>query len=88
MATWVAVTVPELSVPKTATCSPTFTSAMVGELTPGSKYVVELSTSTVTVVPSWAVTVKMSVAHRLHRAHSCRSRAVEGRSVDRMCRPG
>ena len=32
-ATRVAVTEPEVSVPKTATCSPTVTEAMVGELT-------------------------------------------------------
>jgi hypothetical protein len=56
-ATRVAVTEPEASVPNTATCSPTATEAMVGEVTPGSKYVVDLSTCTVTVVPSCAVMV-------------------------------
>jgi hypothetical protein len=37
MATLVAVTVFDVSVPKTATCSPTVTLAMVGEVTPGSR---------------------------------------------------
>jgi hypothetical protein len=52
MATRVAVTEPEVSVPNTATCLPAVTVEMSGELLPGSKYVVELSTSTVSVVPS------------------------------------
>ncbi len=59
MATRVAVTDSVVPDPKTATCSPTVTEAMFGELTPGSKYVVELSTSTVMVVPSWARTVNV-----------------------------
>jgi len=37
MATEVAVTVPDDEVPKTATCSPTFTSATEAEVTPGSR---------------------------------------------------
>ena len=37
MATLVAVTVLEVSVPKTATCSPTVTLAIVGDVTPWSR---------------------------------------------------
>jgi hypothetical protein len=37
MATEVAATVPEVSVPKTATDSPTVTFAKLGEVTPRSK---------------------------------------------------
>jgi hypothetical protein len=61
MATFVAVTVLEVSAPKAATWSPTLTVENVGELTDGSVYVVDEPTSTVTVVPSWAVRVKVSV---------------------------
>jgi hypothetical protein len=52
MATLVAATVSELSLPKTATWSPTLMVENVGEPTDGSRYVVDELTSTVTVVPS------------------------------------
>lgn len=58
MATRVAVNESEVSDPKTATCSPTLTEALLGDLRPGSKYVVEPSTSTVTVLFSGVVMVK------------------------------
>jgi hypothetical protein len=37
IATLVAATEPELSVPNTATCSPTVTLVMLGDVAPGSK---------------------------------------------------
>ena len=60
-ATVVAVTLSEVSVPNTATRSPTFTSARLAEETPRSRYVVAELTSTVTTVPDRVVTVKLSV---------------------------
>jgi hypothetical protein len=61
MPTLAAVTVPEASVPKTATVVPTLTSAKVGEVTPGSTYFVAAETSTVTTVPALVVMVKVPV---------------------------
>ena len=45
-----AATVPAAVVPVTPTCSPTLTAAKDGEATPGSRYVVDDDTFTVTVV--------------------------------------
>jgi hypothetical protein len=59
MATDVAVTTLEVSVPNTATCWPTVTLAMDGVVASWSRYLVELDTSTVTVVPSRVVIVKV-----------------------------
>ena len=61
MPTEVAATVPEVSVPKTATISPTLTLAKVGDVTSWSRYVVAPVTSTVIVDPPWVVTVNVSV---------------------------
>ena len=61
MPTDVAVTVFEVSVPKTTTWVPTVTSDSVADALPNSMYLVEELTSTVTVVPSWTVRVKASV---------------------------
>src|SRR5664280_879086 len=60
-ATLVAVTVLEVSVPNTATWAPTVTLPKEGEVTSWSRYVVELPTFTVTVVPSWVVRVNVPV---------------------------
>src|SRR5664280_2758165 len=60
MTTLVAATVLEVSVPTTATCEPTVTSANVGAVTPRSRYVVVPVTSTVTTVPCRVVIVKVS----------------------------
>jgi hypothetical protein len=57
----VAVTVFDVSVPKTATWVPTVTSASDADALPDSRYVVDVLTSTVTVVPSWVVRVKVFV---------------------------
>ena len=62
MKTLVAVTTPEEAVvPSTLTISPVVTLAKLGEVTPGSLYVVEELTSTVTVLPSRPFTVKVPV---------------------------
>jgi hypothetical protein len=57
----VAVTVLEVSVPNTATWAPTVTLPKEGEVTSWSRYVVELPTFTVTVVPSWVVRVNVPI---------------------------